>query len=136
MEVPQEDVGKAVVLQENRTLQQDHAVLQEKIEKVMNEEDVNAMFSVSHKEKFLQLEDIENNKEDWKLELDHLEGLLASSTKSVTREDWKNQALLCHMRRDINLLLGEEDINHLNHILHDTKMTSHFSTSYAFFLLV
>ncbi len=44
----------------------------------MNGEDVKAKFPVSHNEKYLQLEDVEDNKEDWKSELDHLEGLLAS----------------------------------------------------------
>ena len=39
MEVPQE-VGKA----KNRTLQHDHAVLRETFAKVMDEEDVKAMF--------------------------------------------------------------------------------------------
>ena len=53
-----------MVLQENRTLQQDHAVLQEKFEKVMDGEDVKAMFPVSHNAKYLQLEDVEDNKED------------------------------------------------------------------------
>ncbi len=88
-EAPQ-DVEKA----KNRTLQQDHAVLQEMFEKVMNGEDVKAMFQVSHNEKFLQLEDIEDNKEDWKLELEHLERILASIVKSVTRVYWKNPELL------------------------------------------
>ena len=46
----------------NTTLQQDHAVLQEKFEKVMDGEDVKAMFPVSHNEKFLQLEDKEDDK--------------------------------------------------------------------------
>ncbi len=55
MEVPQEDVGKAVVLQENRTLQQDHAGLQEKFEKVMDGEELKAMFAVSHNEKSFTL---------------------------------------------------------------------------------
>ena len=74
MEVPQEDVGKAVVLQEkfekavvlqeNRTLQQDHAVLQEKFEKVMDGEDVKAMFPVSHNDKTFHLEDVNDNEED------------------------------------------------------------------------
>ncbi len=45
------DVEKAVVLQESRTLQQDHAVLQEKFEKVMDGEDVKTMFPVSQNEK-------------------------------------------------------------------------------------
>ena len=47
------NVGKAVVLQENRTLQQDHAVLQQNFERVMDGEDVKAMFPVNHNEKFL-----------------------------------------------------------------------------------
>ena len=55
MEVPQEDVGKAVVLQENRTLQQDHAVLQEKFEKVIDGEDLKTMFPVNHNEKIFTL---------------------------------------------------------------------------------
>ena len=49
-EAPQE-VEKA----KNRTLQQDHAVLQEKFRKVMDGEDVNVMFPVSHNEKFFSL---------------------------------------------------------------------------------
>ena len=53
-----------MVLQENRTLQQDHAVLQQNFERVMDGEDVNAMFPVSHNEKYLHLEDVEDKKED------------------------------------------------------------------------
>ncbi len=48
MEVPQENVGKAVVLQEYSTLQQDHVVLQLNFERVMDGEDEKAMFLVSH----------------------------------------------------------------------------------------
>ena len=121
MEVPQEDVGKAVVLQENRTLQQDHALLEEKIEKVMDGEDVKAMFPVSHNEKMTHLEDVNDNEEDWKSELDHVEGILASRAQFVTRVDWKNPTLLRRMPIDINLLLGEDDINHLNNILQDDQ---------------
>ncbi len=54
-------------------------------------------------------------------ELDHFEGLLASRAQSVTRVDLKNPALLCCMPRDINLLIGEEDINHLHNILQDDQ---------------
>ena len=79
----------------------------------MDGEDVKAMFPVSHNEKYLQLEDKEDDKEDWKSELDHLEGLLANRAQFVTRVDWKHHTLLCHMPSDINLLLGEEDINQL-----------------------
>ena len=105
----------------NTTLQQDHAVLQVKFEKVMDGEDVKAMFPVSHNEKYLELEDKEDDKEDWKSELDHLEGLLANRAQSVTRVDWKHHILLRHMPSDINLLLGEEDINHLNNIPQDDQ---------------
>ena len=59
-------------------LQHDHQVLQEKIEQEMNGGDVNALFTVNHNEKILRLEDVEEFEEDWKSELDHLEGLLAS----------------------------------------------------------
>ena len=41
--------------------------------------------------------------------------------QSVTRVDWKNPMLLRQMPRDISLLLGEEDINHLNNILQDDQ---------------
>jgi hypothetical protein len=59
-------------------LQHDHQVLQEKIEQVMNGGDVNALFTVNHIENFLSLEYVEELEEDWKSELYHLEGLLAS----------------------------------------------------------
>ena len=110
-----------MVLQENRTLQQDHAVLQQNFERVMDGEDVKAMFPVSHNEKYLHLEDVEDKKEDWKSELDHLEGLLASCAQFVTRVDWKNPTFLRRMPSNINLLLEEEDINHLNNILQDDQ---------------
>ncbi len=61
-----------------------------------------AMFPFSHNEKYLHLEDVEDKKEHWKSELDHLEGLLASCAQFVTRVDWKNTEFLCHMPRDIN----------------------------------
>lgn len=108
------------VLQE-RNLQQDHEALQEKIEKVMNGGDVNSLFPVHHNEKFLHLQDVENNEEDWKSEVDHLEGLLASRAVSVTRVDWKNPAFLRRMPHDIHFLFGEGDIKHLNNILQDDQ---------------
>ena len=104
MEVSQEDVGTAKAIY--GTLPQDHVVLQRKFERVMDGEDVKAMFPVSHNEKFFQLEDVEDNKEDWKLKLDHWERILASRAQSVTRVDWDNPELLCRMSRDINSLLG------------------------------
>ena len=70
------------------------------------EQDVKALFQVNHYEKFLHLEDVEEFDEDWKSELDHLEGLLASKAVSVTRVDWKNPAFLCHMLHDIKYFLG------------------------------
>ena len=102
-------------------LQHDHQVLQDKIEKVMNGGDVNALFPVKHNEKFLCLEDAEQFEDDWKSELDHLEGLLASKAKSVTKVDWKNPEFPCHMPRDIHFLLAEGDIKHLNDILEDDQ---------------
>ena len=129
MEVPQENVGKVVVLQENGTLKQDHAVLQQNFERVMYGEDLKVMFPVSHNENYLHLEDVEDKKEDWKSELDHLEGLLASCAQFVTRVDWKNPAFLCHMPRDIDLLHEEEDFNHLKNILQDDQNNFTFSTS-------
>ena len=89
-DVPYEKVGKA----KNETLQQDHAVHREKYEKVMDGEDVKNIFQVSRNEKFFHLQDVDGNEEDWKSEREHLEGLLASRAKSVTRVDWKNLALL------------------------------------------
>jgi hypothetical protein len=44
----------------------------------MNGGDVNALFPVNHNDKFLRLEYVEDFEEDWKSELDHLEGLLDS----------------------------------------------------------
>ena len=87
------------------------------------------MFPVSHNEKYLHLEDVEDKMEDWKSELDHLEGLLASCAQFVTIVDWKNPAFLHCMPRDINLLVEEEDINHLNNILQDDQNNLLFSTS-------
>ena len=99
----------------------------------MDGEDVKAMFPVSHNEKYLHLEDVEDKKEDWKSELDHLEGLLASCAQFVTRVDWKNSTFLHRMPRDINLLLEEEDINHLNNILQDDQ--NDFTSFHQFGLL-
>ena len=87
----------------------------------MNGGDVNALFPVNHNEKFLRLEDVEEFEEDWKSELDHFEGLLASRAKSVRRVDWKNPTFPCHMPRDVHFLLGEGDIKHLNNILEDDQ---------------
>ncbi len=87
----------------------------------MNGGDVNALFPVNHNEKFLRLEDVEEFKENWKSELDHLEGLLASKAKSVTRVDWKNPEFPCRMPQDIHFLLAEGDIKHLNDILEDDQ---------------
>ena len=82
---------------------------------------MNALFTVNHNEKFLRLEDVEEFEEDWKSELDHLEGLLASKAKSVTRVDWKNPEFPCRMPHDIHFLLEKGDIKHLNDILEDDK---------------
>jgi hypothetical protein len=87
----------------------------------MNGGDVNALFPVNHNEKFLHLEDVEEFEEDWTSELDHLEGLLASKAKFVTRVDWKNPEFPCHMPHDIHFLLREGDITHLNNILEDDQ---------------
>jgi hypothetical protein len=87
----------------------------------MNGGDVNDLFPVNHKEKFLRLDDVEEFEDDWKPELDHLEGLLASKAKSVTKVDWKNPEFPCHMPNDIQFLLGEGDIKHLNDILEDDQ---------------
>jgi hypothetical protein len=87
----------------------------------MNGGDVNALFPVNHNEKVLYLEDVEEFEEDWKPELDHLEGLPASKAKSVTRVDWKNHKFPCHMPNDFHFLLGEGDIKHLNKILDDDQ---------------
>ena len=87
----------------------------------MNGGDVNALFPVNHTEKFLHLQDVEEFEEDWKSELDYLEGLLASRAVSVTRVDWKDPTFLCHMPHDMHFLLKEGDIKHLNNILQDDK---------------
>jgi len=87
----------------------------------MNGGNVNALFPVNHNEHFLCLEDVEEFEEDWKSELDHLEGLLAKRAKSVTRADGKNPEFPCHMPHDIHFLLGEGDIKHLNNILEDDQ---------------
>ena len=50
-----------------------------------------------------------------------MEGHLAIRAQSVAKVDWKNPTLLHCMPRDINLLLGEQDINHLNKILQDDQ---------------
>jgi hypothetical protein len=83
--------------------------------------DLKAKFLLSQNEKLLLLEDVEDNKEDWKLELDHFEGLLANRAVCVTQVDGQNPELLRRMPRDINVLLGEEDIKHLNSILQDDQ---------------
>jgi hypothetical protein len=101
------------------TLQYDHQVLQEKWEKVLNGGDMKALFPVSHKEKFLYLTDMEENEEDWKSELDHVEGLLASRAVSVTKVDWKDPGFPCQMPNDIHFLLHQQDIDHLNRMLQD-----------------
>ena len=103
------------------TLLHDHEVLQEKMEKVIDGGDVKALFPISHNEKKLYLEDTEENKDNWKSEIDHVEGLLASRAMSVTRVDWKDSGFPCHMPKDINFLLKKEDINHLDNILQDDK---------------
>ena len=69
----------------------------------------------------MQLEDVEESKDDLKSELDHFEGLLACRAQSVTRVYRNTPLLLCPMPRDINLLLGEEDINHLIEVLQDDQ---------------
>ena len=53
----------------------------------MNGKDVKTIFPVSCNEKYLHLEDVEDKKDDWKSELDHLEGLLAIRTQLATRVD-------------------------------------------------
>ncbi len=99
------------------SLQHDHQVLQEKWEKVINGGDASALFLVSHKEKVLYLEDKEEKEDDWKSELDHVEGLLASRAVSVTKVDWKDPGLPCQVPNDIHFLLQEPDIEHLNRML-------------------
>jgi hypothetical protein len=47
------------------------------MEKVIDGGDVKALFSMSHNEKVLYLEDTDGNKANWKSEIDHVEGLLA-----------------------------------------------------------
>ena len=87
----------------------------------MNGGDVNVLFAVTHNEKFLCLVDVEEFEEDWKSELDHLEGLLASKAKYVTRVDWTNPEFPCHMLPDIHFILGKRYIKHLNNILQDDQ---------------
>jgi hypothetical protein len=103
------------------TLHHDHQVLQEKWEKVLDGGDVKALFPVSHNENFLCLTDMEKKEEDWKSELDHVEGLLASKAVFVTKVDWKDPGFPCQVPNDICFLLQEPDIEHLNHILQDTN---------------
>ncbi len=50
----------------------------------MDGEDVKTMFPVSHNEKIIHLEDVNDNEEDWKSELDHVEAILASRAQFVT----------------------------------------------------
>ena len=83
--------------------------------------DVKALFPVSHNEKFLYLEDTEENKDNWKSEIEHAEGLLASRAVAMMRVDWKNPGFPCHMPKDIHFFLKDEDIKHLNNILQDDK---------------
>ena len=78
-----------------------------------------ALFPVSHKEKFLYLDDREENEEDWKSELDHVEGLLASRAVSVIKVDWKDPGFPCRIPHDMHFLLQEQDIKHLNRMLQD-----------------
>jgi hypothetical protein len=70
-------------------------------------ENVNGLFPGKYKEKVLQL--------------NHLHGLLATREVCVTKVDWKDSQLLRQMPKDIDLLLEEGDINHLNNILLDDK---------------
>ena len=74
----------------------------------------------------MYLEDTEENKDNWKSKIDHVEGLLASRAVSVTRVDWKHPEFPCQMPRDINFLLKKEDIKHLNNILQDDKNNFRF----------
>ncbi len=111
---------------ETRTLRQDHDLLQKKMERVMDGEDVETVFPISHNEKILQLQDIEGNENDWKPELDHVEGLLGSQATHVTKVDWKDPSFLCLMPRDIGELLEEGDCMHLNKILQDDQNEFNF----------
>ncbi len=113
-------------LKETRTLLQDHNDLQEKIKRVMDGEDVMTVFPISHNEKVLQLRDIEGKDKDWKPELDHVEGLLASRATFVTKVNWKDPSFLRRMPRDIHHLFGEGDCNHLNNILQDDRNEINF----------
>ena len=56
---------------------------------------------------------------DWKSELDHVEGLLASKAVSVIKVDWKDPGLPRQVPNDIHFLLHQQDIEHLNSILRD-----------------
>lgn len=113
-------------LKETRTPRQDHNNLQEKIKRVMDGEDVMTVFPISHNEKVLELRDIEGKDKDWKPELDHVEGLLASRATYVTKVNWKDPSFLRCMPCDIHHLFGEEDCNHLNNILQDDRNEINF----------
>ena len=65
---------------------------------------MNGLFPGKYKEKVLQLKAIQDN-EDWKPELDHLHGLLATLAVCVTKVDWKDSQILRQMPKDIDLLL-------------------------------
>ena len=95
----------------------------------MDGEDMMTVFPISHNEKVLQLRDIEGKDKDWKPELDHLEGLLASRATYVTKVNWKDQSFLRRMPRDIHHLFGEGDCNHLNNILQDDRNEINFFIS-------
>ena len=86
---------------------------------------MNGLFPGKSKKKVLQLKNNQDN-EDWKPELDHLHGLLATLEVCVSKVDLKDSQLLCQMPKDIDLLLEEGDINHLNNILLDDKNDFNF----------
>ena len=131
-----DDETPVTKLKETRTLRQDHNDLQEKIKRVMDGEDVKAVFPISHNENVLQLRDIEGKDKDWKPELDHVEGLLASQATFVTKVNWKDPSFLRRMPRDIQHLFGEKDCNHLNNIIQDDRNEINFFSSVRFTLCI
>ena len=54
----------------------------------------------------------------------------------MTKVDWKDSQLLRQMPKDIDLLLEEGDINHLNNVLLDDKNDFKFSTNWEFYTLI
>jgi hypothetical protein len=86
--------------------------------KLSNPSDGDPRFKTPTPEKILFLEDVKTVKdENWKSEVVYFQSILAEKATSITKVDWRDSRLPREVPKDMLLIISEEDIDRLNHIL-------------------